>query len=119
MELEARVVQVLPLEKGVTKSGDEWKKATLIVETNGQFPKKVALSNFKRAEEFNAIPVETQCKFRIDVESREWNGKWFTNCNCYAWEVAGETPQPIYAQPQPTQQPPVNVQVQEQDELPF
>ena len=104
MQIEGRIIQILPLEQGVSKtSGNPWSKATIVVETTGQYPKKVAMSNMKQAEEFAKLPIGMFAKFSIDVESREYNGKWFTNCTCYRWETVGvvETqPQPVYTQPQ-------------------
>lgn len=124
MQLEATVVAVLPLESGVSKtSGNEWKKATVIVETGGQYPKKVVLSNMKRAEEFIALPIGSAFTFDIDVESREYNGKWFTNCSCFRWTPVGAQPQqaPVqqYQQPAPQAYQQPAPQSQGYDSLPF
>lgn len=95
MELKAKVVKTLPMEQGVSKSsGNDWKKATIIVETLGQYPKKVALTNLKKAEEFSTLTIGKEYKFKIDVESREFNGKWYTNVNCYAWDSEGQEQEP-------------------------
>lgn len=111
MELKGTIIQTLPLEQGVSKSGNAWSKATIIVETEGQYPKKVALSNLKKAEEFSALAVGTKGTFYIDVESREYNGKWFTNVNCYAYKLDGE--QEAQA---PIQEAPPQIQ---DDDMPF
>lgn len=111
MQIEGTIVAVLPLEQGVSKStGNSWSKATVIVETGGQYPKKVALSNMKNAEEFSRLPLGTQATFKIDVESREYNGRWYSDVRCYAYEIAGaQAPQPMYAQPQQYAQPQAQV----------
>lgn len=106
MQIEGTVVAVLPLESGVSKtSGNPWSKATIVVETPGQYPKKVALTNMKNAEEFSKLPIGTQGVFKIDVESREYNGRWYSDVRCYAYELAGAQTQPqqapTYAQPTP------------------
>lgn len=91
MELKAIVVQSLPIERGKAKqSGKEWEKATLIVEYgDAQYRKKVALTALKNADKFAAIPVGAEVVFQVDVESREFNGRWYTSVNCYKWDVIG------------------------------
>lgn len=115
MEIKGTIINVLPLESGVSKTnGNPWSKATIIIETDGQYPKKVAMSNMKQAEEFARLPIGAKGTFRIDVESREYNGRWFTNVNCFGYELEGQqpiqsppqqAPQPQYQQPQAYAQP--------------
>ena len=87
MQLKARVINKIPIATGTSQSGYNWSTATLIVKTIGQNPKKVALTNMKRAEEFNNLPVGTTATFDIEVESREFNGKWYSDINCYNWNI--------------------------------
>lgn len=96
MEIRAKVIEHLELQQGVSKSGNDWKKAILIVETIEQYPKKVALQNMRKAEEFNALPIGTTGTFSIDVESREYNGRWYSEITCWAWN-----PDPAYQYQQP------------------
>lgn len=110
MILEAVVVRSLGIQSGVSKTtGNPWEKAEILVETQGQYPKKIALSNMKKAQEFAALPVGQAFKFGIDIESREYNGKFFTNVTAYSFEPIGaQQPQQAYPQPQqgnPYQQP--------------
>lgn len=106
MEITARVIQHLPLQSGVSKSGNPWSKATVIVEMgfDTQYPKKVALINMNKAEELSQLPIGGVYDFKIDVESREYQGKWYSDIRTYAWDVSntqvGQPPQPqAYAQP--------------------
>lgn len=85
MELRARITGRLPLANFTGKNGTDYKKATLIVETIEQYPKKVALQNIKKADEFNSLPDGMTFIFSIDVESREYNGRWYSEINCWAW----------------------------------
>lgn len=102
MEIKGTIVNVLPLESGVSKStGNPWSKATIVIETEGQYPKKVAMSNMKNAEEFTRLPIGARGTFKIDVESWEYNGRWFTNVNCFGYELEGQQ----VSQPQSQQQP--------------
>lgn len=114
MQIEGTIIKILPLEQGVSKtSGNPWSKGTIVIETGGQFSKKVVLSNMKKAEELVALPIGGQFIFDIDVESREYQGKWYTNVNCFRWTPANaqpqtppppQAPQPVFAQSQAPQQ---------------
>lgn len=111
MELIARVVTSLGITSGVAKTtGNPWQKAEIVVEVgyDSQYPKKVALSNMKNAEEFARLPIGAIVKFHIDIESREYQGRYFTNVSAYKWELQEQqapTQQP-YAQPQAQYQQP-------------
>lgn len=91
MELKGKVVRVLPIEGGTSKAGKEWHKASVIVETPGQYPKLVKVSHMKEAQKFAQIPVGFDVTLHIDIESREFNGRWYTEINCYKWEVNSPT----------------------------
>lgn len=106
MEIKGRVIANLGIQKGVSKtSGKEWAKSGLVVEIPGQYPKTVALDNMKDAERFHAIPIGSEGTFYIGLESREYNGRWYTNVNCWKWELASQSQQqPQQPQPQPAQQ---------------
>jgi hypothetical protein len=47
MQLTARPTQLLPIQTGTDKNG-EWKKQDIIVETDGQYPKKSMHLNLGR-----------------------------------------------------------------------
>lgn len=87
MQFKARVIDRLPMQSGTSRSGNDWSKATLIVETITQYPKKVAISNMKRASEFSSLPNGTVATFDVEMESREFNGRWYTDVACWNWTV--------------------------------
>ena len=90
MELKATVVEALAVERGVSRSGREWEKATLIVEYgDARYPRRVALMALKNAEKFAAVPVGSEVVFQIDIESHEFNGRWYTSVTCWKWDVLG------------------------------
>jgi hypothetical protein len=88
MQFSAKLVQILPLQTGVGRNG-EWKKQDIIVETDGQYPKKVCIAVW--GDKINSVPLELGNYLLIDfdLESREYNGRWYTDVK--AWRIA--TPQ--------------------------
>lgn len=117
MEIKGKVVQALPIEGGTSKSGNQWSKASLIIEVaeNPQYPKKVKISNMKNADAFSKIAIGSEVTFKVEIESREYNGRWYTELNCWGWDapqLAQPAPQqPVYAQSAPATPP--------DDDLPF
>lgn len=84
MELKATLIQLLPLQKGVGKNG-EWKKQDIIVQTEGQYPKKVCISIWGDKINESVLQVGKQLNISFDLESREYNGRWYTDVK--AWKV--------------------------------
>lgn len=119
MEIKGKVVQVLPMEGGTSKSGNQWSKASLIVEVaeNPQYPKKVKISNMKNADAFSKIAVGSEATFKVEIESREFNGRWYTEVNCWGWD-APQAAQPTATAPQQVPQPAPQPQGDDLD-LPF
>lgn len=91
MEIRAKVTAVCQLESGSTSKG-EWKRATVIVEyMDGDYPHKVALINTKKADAFAKIPVGSTGTFNINLNSREYQGKFYTTIDCWSWRLDGNT----------------------------
>ena len=101
MKIVGKVIQVLPMAQGVSKQGAEWKKASVIIETGGNYPHKVKISNFRKADEFAALKVGITYEFDIDIESREHNGSWFTDVSSWAWSEQASAAQPQAPAPAP------------------
>ena len=129
LELTGTIVQVLPYDGGTSKAGKEWRKGGFILETQEQYPRKVAISIFNDNIDKYKTPVGTVVTAHIEIESREWNGKWYTEVK--AWQITYPQGQPVSSSPQPTAQayaspvatttPPAAAPAQPQtaDELPF
>lgn len=87
MQLTAKLIQLLPLQTGTGKNG-EWKKQDIIVETDGQYPKKVCISIWGDKINEQQLVVGNQLTIDFDVESREYSGRWYTDLKAWRIEVA-------------------------------
>ena len=88
MQFTAKLVEILPLQTGKGRNG-EWKKQDLIVETAGQYPKKVCVSVCGDKLEGVTLKPEQHYDISFDIESREFNGKWYTDVK--AWKISPES----------------------------
>jgi hypothetical protein len=86
MEIQGTISSLLPEVSGQGKSGNTWRKREFILETEGQYPKKVCISAW--GDKIDTFPLRegTKVQVAIDVESREYNGRWYTEIK--AWKVA-------------------------------
>lgn len=114
MEIKGKVLQVLPMESGTSRNGNQWQKAALIVETteNPKYPKKLKIATMKNAETFAQIAVGEEAVFKAEAESREYNGRWYTEVSCWSWEI-------LRAVTQQETQPTTPQTPQETEQLPF
>lgn len=88
MELKGKILQILPLQTGISeKNNTEWRRQDIIVEPegSGQYPRKVCVSLW--GDNIPAQPFQEGevLKMYIDIDSREFNGKWYTSIK--AWKV--------------------------------
>ena len=88
MHLTAKLTKLLPIQTGSGKNG-EWKKQDIIVETDGQFPKKVCISIWGDKINEGQLQMGNILHIDFDIESREYNSKWYTDIKAWKIEVAG------------------------------
>ena len=100
MEIQGKVVRLGSLTEGTSARG-AWRKQELIIETIEQYPKQVCLFCWgdRVTEAQNFTPGQT-IKAQISIESREFNGKWYTDVRPFRFDL--DTPQQMQ---QPIQQP--------------
>ncbi len=90
MEVTGKIIAVLPEQNGVSRAGNEWKKQEYVLETHDQYPKKICFQIFgaERIAQAAIQPGE-ELTVSFDIDSREWQGRWFTSIN--AWKVERPT----------------------------
>jgi hypothetical protein len=87
MEITGKIIQVLPEQSGVSKtSGKEWKLQAYVLETQEQYPKKVHFEIFGDDRiKSNQCNIDDMVTVSFDIESREFNGRWYTSIR--AWRI--------------------------------
>ena len=123
MEVVGKIVQVLPLQEGVGRNGNPWKLQGYVLETIENYPRKVHFEVFGEDRiKNNPCAIDQVVTVSFDIESREFNGRWYTSIRAWKIQQGDMTqqaavaptaaPQPATA-PQPAAAPaeaaPVNV----------
>ena len=86
MEITGKLIQLLAPQTGTGKNGT-WKKQEFVIETGDAYPKKVCIAAWGDKIDMSKFGVGQSLKVSFDVESREYNGKWYTDVK--AWNVQG------------------------------
>ncbi len=87
MEVSGKIIAVLPAQEGVSKTGNPWKVQSYVLETQEQYPKKVCFEIFGEDRiKNNPCKIDDIVTVSFDIESREFNGRWYTSIR--AWRVA-------------------------------
>ena len=132
MDIGGKIIQVLPAQEGVSKTGNPWKVQSYVLETQEQYPRKVCFEIFGEDRiNNNRCNIDDVVTVSFDIESREFNGRWYTSIR--AWRVqqgdnsaaAPVAQQPVAQQSAAAAAPAANTQVfeasadDESSDLPF
>ena len=88
MEIKGKIIEILPEKSGQSANG-EWRKQEYILETDSNYPKKICFMAWgDKIGEFNLQQGEN-VEVSVDLESREYNGRWYTDVK--AWKVSRDS----------------------------
>jgi hypothetical protein len=122
MEIIGKVAQLLPLVTGQGRNG-EWRKQEFIIEiADGQFPKKICFSLWGDKIDQAGLTLNETVKVFFDIESREYNTRWFTEAKAWRVEKQGAASNATIqtSSPQmPNDVPPSFNAAPVEDDLPF
>lgn len=93
MQLTGKLIQLLPLQTGTGKNG-QWKKQEIIVETEGTYPKKVCVAIWGDKINEKQLQPGANLSISFDIESREFNGRWYTDVKAWKIETASSAAGP-------------------------
>ncbi len=136
MEIEGKIIAVVPAREGTSARGTQWKSQDYVIETIEQYPKKCCFNVFgaDRIQQFN-IQSGEYLRVSFDIDAHEYQGRWFNSVR--AWRVDRVDPaasqpnvmqgpalgQPApaapAAQPSPAPFPPQQEEESSADDLPF
>jgi hypothetical protein len=119
LEITGKVVGTGQRQTGEGRNG-AWVKQELIIETEDQYPKKVCLHCWgERADEAKAFTPGEKIKAGINIESREFNGKWYTDVKAWKLDRIGTEPAAPMASDEPPYPQDYDAGSSMEDDLPF
>jgi hypothetical protein len=94
MEFEGKVLKILEPTSGQTARGTWERQVVVFEQPNKQYGKEIAVTFMNKAQEVSNLRVGESYIISFDIESREYQGRWYTDVR--AWRV-----QPVQQAPQP------------------
>jgi len=117
MKVEGTVIEIGPLQSGVSKADKGWKMRTVVIEfEDGDYTKNLAVSFFN-VDKLDGIKEGDEVEIECNVDSKKYNDRWFTNVGGWKIEVTREGSMAEAAED--TQEPPVYNEPQDENDLPF
>jgi hypothetical protein len=123
MDITGTLLKKLEPVSGEGRNGTKWKKQEFIIDLPGDFPKKLCIANWNDKVDLGSFSEGETVRAFFDVESREYNGKWYTDVKAWKLEkvdIASTTAKKddILSAPPNIQAPPPTIE-DEVDDLPF
>lgn len=89
LEITGLLNKLLPEERGAGANG-EWVKRNFVIETRENYPKKICFAAWgERAAQMNQYREGMELKVSFDPQSREYNGRWYTDLKAWKIEAVG------------------------------
>ena len=85
MEVSGKIIELLPEKSGQSANGG-WRKREYVLETEAQYPKKICFMAWGDKIDQFEIKQGERVTVSVDLESREYNGRWYTDVK--AWKVS-------------------------------
>lgn len=99
MEITGKLIKKLSQQTGAGKNGT-WVKQEFIIETQEQYPRKVCISLWgDKVRDLEPVQPGEVLKASINIESREFNERWYTDVRAWKLERMGASQQPAAQQP--------------------
>ena len=90
MNIKGKLILKLTPEVGEGKNG-QWTKQVVIIETSETYPKKVAIEFWKdEVIKIQAVPIGQELSIDINIESREYQGKWYNQVKAWRFTANGQ-----------------------------
>lgn len=118
MEIEGRIVKILEPVTGEGRNGP-WKKQEFILETQDQYPKKVCIAVWGDKMDLSTYKENELVKVYINIESREFNERWYTDVKAWKAEKMETEAGPENGDTLPTADFLPDAGPEEPDDLPF
>lgn len=94
MEISGIVFAILESQLGTSSNGNKWVKHNFVIETEGQYAKKIKFDFFSKDPTSKLSFSEgDNITVSFNLESREYNGKWYSNINAYKVTTEGQRAQ--------------------------
>ena len=120
MEFEGTVYKIMPVTTGTSARG-EWQRQDVVFEMNeGSFTRKICVTFFNKPEDVARLKEGATYNVSVNIESREYNGRWYTDIRAWRLQPKQETASaPMPDMPPIVEEPSYASSPAQVDDLPF
>ena len=101
------IILALPIQSGVSQRGNQWSRASYVIEhESGQYPKRLVFDVKDAKIQELALAPGQQVTIHLNADAHEWpenSGKWFNNLSAWKVDRVGMQQAAPQYQPQPMQ----------------
>lgn len=83
MEIKGKIIRVFPYQEGISRNGKQWMKQEYLLETRDTVLTTFKFELFGDLVHKYPMAVGDIVTLDISIESREYNGRWYTNVHAY------------------------------------
>ena len=86
MEFIGKIIAILPIKSGVSKTtGNEWKAQEYVIENHDQYPRRMCFEVFG-ADKISAFNIQMgeELSVSYDMDARQWRDRWFNSIRAWA-----------------------------------
>ena len=88
LKLSGKIKSKLEIETGTSKAGKSWSKQSFVIDTGKEYNPDVCFSLFgDKVDLLNNFKEGQEVEVKFNVSSREFNGKYYHNLDC--WFISG------------------------------
>ena len=93
MNITGKVVKKFDIQEGITKQGAKWTKQEILIAQTDSYNSEVVIAGIteKSILSISRLKVGDDVSISVNVNSREFNGKYYTNLTGWWWVVLDKT----------------------------
>ena len=88
--IQGKVAEILEEQSGEGRNGP-WRRRDFILEMDDRFSRKVCVSQWGDSIDNDPVSVGETIKAYINLQSREYNGRWYTDVRAWRIDKGGES----------------------------
>ena len=96
LKIKGKITKILNVESGTSKAWKDWKKQNFVIDTWKEYNPEVCFSMFgdDKLEILSKYKEGADVEVHFNVSSREFNGKYYHNLDCWRIDAGDKTPNP-------------------------
>jgi hypothetical protein len=93
MNITGKVVKKFDIQEGITKQGTKWTKQEILIAQTDSYNSEVVIAGIteKSIISISKLKEGDDVSISVNVNSREYNGKYYTNLTGWWWVVLDKT----------------------------